>query len=279
MDIFKRRNAELNEFSSERNKKRKAKGKIRIQSRTAEVLDRGSVKYLFDDIVTGNPLDFEGYDDKIKGLKKRTSRPDAFICATGTIEGREVMCAELLPEFMMGSMGQAVGEAICRSAEYARQHACPLIIFSASGGARMQEGMFSLMQMAKTSAAIHRFQDDGGLYISVLTNPTTGGVTASFASLGDIIIAEPGALIGFAGPRVISQTIGTTLPEGFQRSEFQLEHGFADIIVRREEMRGVLSRIVALHPAMGQLPVNVPVQPIQVKAAQTANANGKEARI
>ena len=149
--------------------------------------------------------------------------------------------------FFMGSMSTAVGEKITRAVEYAAAKRLPLVIFSASGGARMQEGIFSLMQMAKTSAAIQRFSARGGLYVSVLTHPTTGGVTASFASLGDIMLAEPGALIGFAGPRVIEQTIGEKLPAGFQRSEFQLEHGFVDQVVPRDQLRDTLIRVLQLH--------------------------------
>ena len=149
--------------------------------------------------------------------------------------------------FFMGSMSTAVGEKITRAVEYAAAKRLPLVIFSASGGARMQEGIFSLMQMAKTSAAIQRFSAKGGLYISVLTHPTTGGVTASFASLGDIMLAEPGALIGFAGPRVIEQTIGEKLPAGFQRSEFQMEHGFVDQVIPRSQLRDTLIQILQLH--------------------------------
>ena len=167
--------------------------------------------------------------------------------ATGRIDGHPAVLSVLDALFFMGSMGTGVGEKITRAIEYARDAHLPLIMFSASGGARMQEGFFSLMQMAKTSAAIADFSDKGGLYISVLTNPTTGGVTASFASLGDIMLAEPGALIGFAGPRVIEQTIGQRLPEGFQRSEFQQEHGFVDQIVPRAQMRAVLSQLLRLH--------------------------------
>lgn len=153
--------------------------------------------------------------------------------------------------FLMGSMGMVVGEKIARLAEYAMKRKLPLIIFSASGGARMQEGLFSLMQMAKTTAAVERFKDSGGLFISYLTNPTTGGVSASFASLGDIIIAEPDALICFAGPRVIEQTIGQKLPEGFQRSEFLLEHGMIDIIVDRKDMKQTLYQILRMHQKAG----------------------------
>lgn len=248
LKILRERRQRLGELASQRRQKRQARARIVIKSRIDEVLDPRSAKRLFDTIRSSNPLSFPGYTEKTQDLVKRSGRPDAFICATGTIDGRQVVCAELLAEFMMGSMGTAVGEAVTRSAEYAARYHLPLIIFSASGGARMQEGMFSLMQMAKTSAAIRRFSDKGGLFISVLTHPTTGGVTASFASLGDIILAEPDALIGFAGPRVIEQTIGSRLPEGFQRSEFQLTHGFVDAIVRRDALKTTLSQILRLHP-------------------------------
>lgn len=202
----------------------------------------------FDDIEAKNPLDFPGYDEKLKSEREKTGLRDAFCCRAGRLSGRTVLALALEPDFMMGSMGTAVGEAVTRAFEVARDKRIPLIIFSASGGARMQEGMFSLMQMAKTSAAARALSDSGGLFISVLTNPTTGGVTASFASLGDIIIAEPGALIGFAGPRVIRQTIGTALPPGFQSAEFQLEHGFADAVIPRCELKQELSKLLRLHP-------------------------------
>ena len=162
----------------------------------------------------------------------------AAVPAGGTLGGRRCVAGVLDSRFLMGSMSAAVGEKLTRAIEYAARNKLPLILFAASGGARMQEGILSLMQMAKTSAALARFSEKGLLYISVLTDPTTGGVTASFASLGDIILAEPGALIGFAGPRVIQQTIGETLPEGFQRSEFQMEHGFVDAVVTRTEQPG-----------------------------------------
>ena len=173
------------------------------------------------------------------------------MAAVGKLDGISAVFAVLDSRFFMGSMGVAVGEKITRAAEYAQKHRLPLVIFSASGGARMQEGILSLMQMAKTSAAIQRFREAGGLYISFLTHPTTGGVTASFASLGDITLAEPGALIGFAGPRVIEQTIGQTLPEGFQRSEYLEEHGFVDRIVPRGEMRATISKLLRLHEKGG----------------------------
>jgi acetyl-CoA carboxylase carboxyl transferase subunit beta len=172
---------------------------------------------------------------------------DAFVSAIGKIDGRKALIGAFDTRFLMGSMGTVVGEKIARLASKANKDKLPLIIFSASGGARMQEGLFSLMQMAKTSAAITKFKDNGGLFISVLTNPTTGGVSASFASLGDIIIAEPNALICFAGPRVIKQTIGEELPEGFQRSEFLLEHGMIDMIVPKENMRDTLGKLLKLH--------------------------------
>ena len=163
------------------------------------------------------------------------------------LDGISAVFAVLDSRFFMGSMSTAVGDKITRAIEYAAAKHLPLVIFSASGGARMQEGIFSLMQMAKTSAAIQRFSAKGGLYISVLTHPTTGGVTASFASLGDIMLAEPGALIGFAGPRVIEQTIGEKLPAGFQRSEFQMEHGFVDQVVPRSQLRDTLIQVLQLH--------------------------------
>ena len=162
------------------------------------------------------------------------------------------MIAVMSSKFLMGSMGMAVGEKITHAVEYADKKHLPLIIFTASGGARMQEGILSLMQMAKTSAAVEKFNQHGGLYISFLTHPTTGGVTASFATLGDITLAEPEALIGFAGPRVIEQTIGQKLPEGFQRSEFQMQHGFVDRIVPRDKMREVIAQILRLHAKRGK---------------------------
>ncbi|MDR3052982.1 MAG: acetyl-CoA carboxylase carboxyltransferase subunit alpha [Coriobacteriales bacterium] len=249
-DLFLERKAKLEALATKRKAQRAATKKLVIKSHIDEVLDPRSAQPLFTDIRPANPLDFPGYAEKIALSAKRTGYPDAGICRAGTIEGRAVICAELLPEFMMGSMGVAVGETITRAAEYALEQGMPLIIFSASGGARMQEGMFSLMQMAKTAAAIQRLSQAGGLFISVLTHPTTGGVTASFASLGDIILAEPGALIGFAGPRVIEQTIGSKLPEGFQSAEFQLAHGFVDAVVPRAALRQTLARILRLHPGV-----------------------------
>lgn len=194
-----------------------------------------------------NPIDFPDYERKLQSQTVKSKLNEAAIAAVGKIEEIKTVVVVMDCSFLMGSMGCVVGEKITHCVEYARKNALPLIIFCASGGARMQEGIFSLMQMAKTSAALKRFSDDGGFYLSYLTNPTTGGVTASFASLGDVILAEPGALIGFAGPRVIEQTIHQKLPEGFQRSEFVMEHGFVDHIVERKEMRKTVGFLLQIH--------------------------------
>ena len=215
--------------------------------RLSLVLDHGSFRELDEDLAPQDLLDFPGYTDKLDAAQTKTGLKEAVVTATGRIGGVSVVAAVLDSRFFMGSMSSAVGEKLTRAIEHAAAKKLPLIIFSASGGARMQEGIFSLMQMAKTSAAVERFSAKGGLFISVLTHPTTGGVTASFASLGDIMLAEPGALIGFAGPRVIEQTIGEKLPAGFQRSEFQLEHGFVDQVVPRSELRDTLERLLKLH--------------------------------
>lgn len=215
--------------------------------RLSTVLDHGTFKELNPDIAPNDVLNFPDYREKLAAASVKTGLKEAAVTATGKIGGVQAVVAVLDSRFFMGSMSTAVGEKITRAIEYAADKHLPLIIFSASGGARMQEGIFSLMQMAKTSAALERFNRSGGLYVSVLTHPTTGGVTASFASLGDITLAEPGALIGFAGPRVIEQTIGEKLPDGFQRSEFQLEHGFVDQVVPRTELKEVLTRILQLH--------------------------------
>ena len=194
-----------------------------------------------------NPLDFRGYTEKVKALRVKTGLDEAVVTGKATICGYPVVVGVCDGRFMMASMGHAVGEKITRAVERATEERLPVVLFTCSGGARMQEGIISLMQMAKTSAALKRHSDAGFLYIPVLTDPTTGGVTASFAMLGDIILAEPGALIGFAGPRVIEQTIGQKLPEGFQRAEFLLEHGFVDQIVTRDEMKEVLGQILKMH--------------------------------
>lgn len=196
---------------------------------------------------TIDPLDFPGYKEKVEGLLDYTGMYDAVVCGEAKIDDHEVIAILMDPSFMMGSMGAVVGEKITRAFERALKQNKPVIAFTASGGARMQEGMVSLMQMAKTSAAVSQFDEAGGLYISVLCDPTTGGVTASFAMLGDIIVAEPRALIAFAGPRVIKQTIQSELPEGFQQSEYLLEAGFIDKIIPRKSIKKDLSRILSMH--------------------------------
>lgn len=220
--------------------------------RLSLILDKGTFRELDAPLASNNPLDFPGYEAKLDGARRRTGMNEAVVTAAGRIGGQRVAVGALDSRFFMGSMSAAVGEKVTRLVEYADKYKLPLILFSASGGARMQEGILSLMQMAKTSAALERFARTGRVYLSVLTDPTTGGVTASFASLGDIILAEPGALIGFAGPRVIQQTIGQTLPEGFQRAEFQMEHGFVDAVVPRAQMRDTLSRLLRIHTQGGR---------------------------
>jgi len=194
-----------------------------------------------------NPLNFPGYEKKLEGNRKKTGTEDAFVGGTMRVKDIKIAVGVLDGRFLMGSMGTVVGEKIAILAEYAGKKKLPLVIFSASGGARMQEGLFSLMQMAKTAAAIERFKQNGGLFISCLTNPTTGGVSASFANLGDIILAEPDALICFAGPRVIEQTIGEKLPQGAQRAEFLLEHGMLDMVVERKDLQDILYQVLLFH--------------------------------
>lgn len=196
---------------------------------------------------TKNPLQYKGYEEKLAALREKTKLDESVITGKGRIGGQEVVLAVMDGRFLMASMGEVTGEKIARAVERATKEQLPVIIFTCSGGARMQEGITSLMQMAKTSAALKRHSDAGLLYITVLTDPTTGGVTASFAMLGDIILAEPKALIGFAGPRVIEQTIGQKLPKGFQRSEFLLEHGFVDAIVERSRLKETLKKILEFH--------------------------------
>ena len=215
--------------------------------RLSMLLDSKSFRELDEKLSAPNALKFPGYDDKLQAARKSTGLTEGVVTARGKLDGRMAVFAVMDSRFLMGSMGVAVGEKVTRAVEYADRAKLPLIIFTASGGARMQEGILSLMQMAKTSAALARFSRNGGLYISVFTHPTTGGVTASFASLGDVTLAEPGALIGFAGPRVIEQTIGQTLPEGFQRSEFLQDHGFVDAVVPRGQLRDTLGQLLSLH--------------------------------
>lgn len=211
------------------------------------IIDEGTFLEYDKDLSTLNPLSYPDYEGKIKKLKDETGLKEAVVTGEGKIKGTDCVIAVMDSHFLMGSMGSVVGEKITRAVERATEKRLPVIIFTASGGARMQEGIFSLMQMAKTSAALKRHSDSGFLYVSVLTDPTTGGVTASFAMLGDIIISEPNALIGFAGPRVIEQTIKQKLPEGFQRAEFLLEHGFVDLIVERENLKETLYQILLIH--------------------------------
>ncbi|MBS6159867.1 MAG: acetyl-CoA carboxylase carboxyltransferase subunit beta [Firmicutes bacterium] len=223
-----------------------------------------------------NPLQFKGYEGKVKSLQEKTGLDEAVVTGKVRIGGHETMLAVCDGRFLMASMGQIVGEKITRAVERATKEKLPVIIFACSGGARMQEGMVSLMQMAKTAAALKRHSEAGLLYVSVLTDPTTGGVTASFAMLGDVILAEPQALIGFAGPRVIEQTIGEKLPKGFQRSEFLLEHGFLDRIVERHEMRQVLCDILRLHEA-GQQDFSEEVQQKSELSGETTQKSEKTA--
>jgi acetyl-CoA carboxylase carboxyl transferase alpha subunit/acetyl-CoA carboxylase carboxyl transferase beta subunit len=221
--------------------------RIHAYRRIQMVIDEGTFEEWDHDLTGGNPVNYKGYPEKVQALQEKTGLKEAVVTGRGKINGRETVIAVCDGRFLMASMGWAVGEKITRAVERATEEKLPVIIFACSGGARMQEGITSLMQMAKTSAALERHSKAGLLYVSVLTEPTTGGVTASFAMLGDIILAEPGALIGFAGPRVIEQTIRQKLPKGFQRAEFLVEHGFVDDIVRRENLKETLGKILEMH--------------------------------
>jgi acetyl-CoA carboxylase carboxyl transferase subunit beta len=221
--------------------------RVSARARIAQIVDEGSFEERYADVEPIDPLKFvdkKAYKDRLASEQKKSGNPDAVVCGKGFIKGRPLMLAVMDPTFMMGSMGSVVGEKITRTIEAAADEKLPLLIVSCSGGARMQESSLSLMQMAKTSAALARLDDAGGLFISLLADPTTGGVTASFAMLGDFIVAEPKALIGFAGPRTIWNTIKVELPEGFQRSEFLKEHGFVDFVVHRKDLRSELARLV-----------------------------------
>jgi acetyl-CoA carboxylase carboxyl transferase subunit beta len=220
-----------------------------VRRRLAQVLDPDSFEELDQELSPGDPLGFtdaKRYRDRLRSTQKATGLRDAFVAGAGAIAGRPVSVGAFAFEFMGGSMGSVVGEKVARVFDRAAERRTPAVVFSSSGGARMQEGIFSLMQMAKTSAAIHRFRAVEKPFVSVLLHPTTGGVAASFAWLGDVVLAEPKALIGFAGPRVIEQTIREKLPPGFQRSEFLLEHGMIDAIVPRHELRDRLVQLVGL---------------------------------
>lgn len=215
--------------------------------RLSLLLDPGSFQELSLKVAAQDLLRFTGYRAQLEKARAKTGLNESAVTAVGTIGGHKCVLGVLDGRFLMGSLSSAAGEKLTRAIEHAASHRLPLILISASGGARMQEGLFSLLQMAKTTSALQKLEERGCLYISVLTDPTTGGVTASFASLGDIILAEPGALIGFAGPRVIRQTTGEDLPEGFQRAEFQQEHGFVDAVVPRAALRDTLSQLLMLH--------------------------------
>ncbi len=243
----------------------KCQGYFRVHAyeRIRMTVDEDSFEEWEKDMEFVNPLEFRGYEEKVKSLKEKTGLSEAVVTGKASIEGNPAVIAVCDGRFLMASMGQVVGEKITRAVERATKEQLPVIIFACSGGARMQEGIVSLMQMAKTAAALKRHSDAGLLYVSVLTDPTTGGVTASFAMLGDVILAEPKALIGFAGPRVIEQTIGEKLPKGFQRSEFLLEHGFIDRIVERKEMRTVLGNILQMHHTAQNPVIQKPVQTVE----------------
>lgn len=221
--------------------------RVHAYRRIEMVGDEGTFEEWDKGLCTRNPLHYKGYEEKIAHLQEKTGLEEAVVTGKVKIQGQDTVIGVCDGRFMMSSMGEVVGEKITRAVERATREKLPVILFTCSGGARMQEGIVSLMQMAKTSAALKRHSDEGLLYVTVLTDPTTGGVTASFAMLGDIILAEPGALIGFAGPRVIEQTIGQKLPKGFQRAEFLVEHGFVDAIVERPKLRETLGEILRMH--------------------------------
>lgn len=253
--------------------------RLTAEQRMEYLLDPGTFEPLFENLESTDPLGFKGkksYKDKLSKAQKETGHREAAIFGTAEIGGKEVVFGIIDPNFIMGSMGSVVGEKIARAAEHAHDKKLPLIIVSGSGGgARMEEGILSLFQMAKTSAAIKRLQDKGGVYIAVLTNATMGGSMASWAALGDITIAEPQALLGFAGPRVIAQTVRQELPPGFQTSEFLVEHGFLDQVVHRSEMR---SRLISLlRYTCADMPA---YQKTTVKQRQTAKIKaGSSARV
>lgn len=221
--------------------------RVRSVDRITLTADKYSFKEYGSDYVSKNPLGIEKYEEKLGKLRHSNGINEAYVYGTARIKGEKCVIGVMDSYFLMGSMGSVVGEKVTKTFELAQRKNLPVVLFTASGGARMQEGIYSLMQMAKTSTEIAKFSEGGGLYITVLTHPTTGGVTASFATLGDIILAEPKALIGFAGPRVIEQTINQKLPEGFQRSEFLLEKGFIDKVVPRKELKEMLGTLLKLH--------------------------------
>lgn len=225
--------------------------RISAKERIDMTFDKGSLIEFDKNMTSKNPIDFQDYEEKQKSIREKTGLKDAIITGEATIRGDRVVIAVMDSRYMMASMGSVVGEKLTRAFEFATENKLPIIVFTASGGARMQEGTVSLMQMAKTSGAVARHNEAGLLYITVMTDPTTGGVTASFASLGDIIIAEPKVLIGFAGRRVIEGTIKQRLPDDFQSAEFLMEKGFVDMIVERKKIRRTLSHLLKLHQSKG----------------------------
>jgi acetyl-CoA carboxylase carboxyl transferase subunit beta len=222
--------------------------RIDAATRIKYMVDEDSFQEALGDMTTPDPLGFKfrgtTYKQRVKADRKKSGSKEAMRIGKAFIKGRGIILSVMEPNFLMGSMGLVVGEKFCAAVDMAAEEKLPLVVVSCSGGARMHEGVVSLGQMAKTSAALAKFDESGGLFISVLTDPTTGGVTASFAMLGDCLIAEPGALIGFAGPRTIAETIKVELPEGFQTAEFMLEHGFVDMIVHRKDLRSEIARII-----------------------------------
>lgn len=231
--------------------------RISARQRLSITVDKGSFVEYDKDMTSLNPIDFPDYEEKIAGLKEKTGLNEAVVTGECTIKGERCIIGIMDSHFMMASMGSVVGEKVTRAFEKAAEKKLPLVLFTASGGARMQEGLVSLMQMAKTSGAAAKLSQAGGLYITVLTDPTTGGVTASFASLGDIIIAEPKVLVGFAGRRVIEGTIKQRLPEDFQSAEFTLENGFADMIVDRKNLRRTIAHLIRLHKPYREVDIRV----------------------
>lgn len=221
--------------------------RLTARERIEQIIDSGTFIELNKELISSNPLDFNGYEEKLEKLKKSTELEEAVVTGYGKINNNNTVIAVMDSRFLMGSMGSVVGEKITRAVEFATEKELPIVIFTCSGGARMQEGIFSLMQMAKTSSAISIHNKKGLLYITVITDPTTGGVTASFAMLGDIILSEPNALIGFAGRRVIEQTIKESLPADFQKAEFLQKKGFVDRIVKRNELKETLGKLLRLH--------------------------------
>jgi len=221
--------------------------RLTARQRIGFLVDKGSFSEMFSEVISSDPIGFPGYAEKLEKMRGEAREPEAVLCGTASISGEHCAMFVMEPYFMMGSMGAAVGEKITRLFEHALAHSLPVIGCTVSGGARMQEGIVSLMQMAKTSGAVKRHSDAGNFYLVLLTDPTTGGVTASFAMLGDVIMAEPGAIVGFAGARVVEQTVRRKLPPGFQKAEILLEHGFVDMIAPRAKQKQIISSLLKMH--------------------------------